>query len=126
MECPSYVHYVSSAKNLGVTITNTLNWQLHINSLLSKFYSSISTLHFHKNSIASSLRMQLVNTFVFPHFDYAALIYMDSNLTRGLDLQIFYNVCSRFVIGNIPFMPTTEVLSRDTLATETRPVIIRK
>ena len=42
-------------------------------------------------------------------------MYMDLDLTRGLDLQIVYNACVRIVIGNIPFMLTREVTFHETL-----------
>ena len=52
------IKYASSVENLGVTITDTLNWQPHINSLLGKVYSALSTLRFHKSALSSSLRTQ--------------------------------------------------------------------
>ena len=58
--------------------------------------------------------MQLVQTLVFPHFEYAALIHMDVDLTKWLNLQIDNNACIRFVIGNIPFMPPREITSHVT------------
>ena len=58
--------------------------------------------------------MQLVKTLVFPHFDYAAFIYIDVDLTRTIDLHIAHNACVHFVISSIPFMPTREVTSHVT------------
>ena len=81
------IEFVSSAKNLGFTSTDTLNWQPLINSLLGKVYSALSTLCFHKSALSSGLRTQLVKTLVFPNFDYASLIYMDLDLTRVLHLK---------------------------------------
>ena len=55
-----------------------------------------------------------VKILVFPHFDYAALIYMDVDLTRWQELQIAHNACVRLVIGSIPFIPTSEIISHVT------------
>ena len=108
------IEYISSAKNLGITITDTLNWQPHITSLLGKVYGALNTLRFHRNALSFRFRIQLVRTLVLPHFDYAALIYMDVDLTMGQELQIAHNACVRFVIGSIPFIPTAEITSHVT------------
>lgn len=76
--CIDYVPipFVNEACNLGVWITHTLNWSLHVKHVLRK---------------------------VYPSFDYACAVYHDLDATRNLKLQRALNACVRFVEGSIPY-----------------------
>ena len=109
------IDYVSSAKDLnGVNVTSTLNWQPHISGLLGKVYGALGTLRFYHKALSFNFRLQLVKSLVIPHLDYASLVYMDVDLTRGKDLQIAHNACVHFIIGNILFLPNRAVTSHVT------------
>ena len=76
------IDYVSSAKDLGVNVTSTLNWQPHDCGLHGKVYGALGTLRFHHKALSFNFRLQLVKSLVIPHLDYASLVYMVVDLTR--------------------------------------------
>lgn len=89
-------------------VTSTINWLPHISGLLGKVYDALSTLCFHRKALSYRVRLTLVKLLVIPHFDYASIVYMNVDLTRGQDLQVDQNTCVRFITKNIPFISTRE------------------
>ena len=67
--------YVCEARNLGVTITLTLDWKMHTGEITRRVYSTLHTLRFHRHSLSRSLRKTFVESLVFPRFDYACVVY---------------------------------------------------
>ena len=63
--------YEVEVKNLGVCITPTLNWAPHVSQCLRKIYDALYTLKFFKHALTRSVRKNLVESLVIPHFDYA-------------------------------------------------------
>ena len=80
----SSIPYVDQAKNLGVIITPSLNWQPHIISITNKINATLSSLNFHRKSLNVPLRKPLMQTLALPHFDYASITFMNSDKTRSL------------------------------------------
>lgn len=60
----------------------------------------------------------MVETLVFPLFDYAGAMYHDLNTTQELRVKILVNSCVRFVHGTIPWRShvTPYRLQRDWLS----------
>ena len=104
------IPYVDQAKNLGLIVTPSLNWQPHITSITNKIYATLSSLHFYRKSLNIPLRKQLIQTLALPRFDYASITFMNSDRTRSLALQIAHNACIRFIFGNIPRIPTANIM----------------
>ena len=94
--------YVSEARSLGVTFTNSLDWQVHARLVTRKVYGTLFTLRFFRHALSRDIRKHLVEALVFPHFDYAAPVYNHLDKTRFGKLEVALNACVRFVIGNIP------------------------
>lgn len=94
--------YVIEAKNLGVWLTQNLDWQLHARHVSRRVYGALFSLRFHKHALSLPLRKKLVQSLVLPIFDYAIPVYADLDAMRTLKLQRAQNACVRFVIGNIP------------------------
>ena len=99
----STIPYVQQAKNLGLLMTPSLNCQPQITSITNKVYTKQSNF-----SLNFSLRKPLIQTFALPHFGYASITFMNSGVTRALALQAAY---TRFIFGNIPRIPTTNITS---------------
>ena len=69
------IKYVDNVKNLGFTMTPTLNWDLHVSKIQAKVYGSVKSLNFHRRAFSFEMKKQLVQKLVIPHFDYASVIY---------------------------------------------------
>ncbi|CAB0033475.1 unnamed protein product [Trichogramma brassicae] len=91
------IAYSSSIKCLGVTISPTLLWTKHINSLRSKCHFALYSLRFYRHALNRQLRARLAVALVLPHLDYAAAVYNDISATSDLRLQRLQNACVRFV-----------------------------
>ena len=105
------LQYVDKVKNLGVTITPTLNWDLHVDKIQAKVYGALRSLNFHRRSFSFELKKSFIETLVMPHFDYASVVYNHLDKTRGKCLQMAHNVCIRFITGYVPFIPSRDVKS---------------
>ena len=92
--------YVREARNLGVTITLTLDWKMHTGEITRRVYSTLHTLRFHRHSLSRSLTKTLVESLVFPRFNYACVVYHHLDKPRIRTLR----ACVRFVVGRLPFL----------------------
>ena len=90
-------------------MNQTLEWNQHVDKVQSKVYGALAFLRFHRRSLSFSLKTQLIESLVIPHFDYASVGYMHVDKTRGLDLKIAHNACIRFIYGYVPFIPTDDI-----------------
>lgn len=92
-----HIKYVNEAKNLGVWIDNTLSWKKHLSKLKGKVYGALQALKMHKHALTKNVRAGLVQSLIFPHFDYACLVY--HGIDKGLSdkLEVVLNDCVRFV-----------------------------
>ena len=90
-------------------MTPTLNWQTQIAAITNKIYASLSSLNFHRKSLHAPLRKHLIQSLAPPHFDYASIIFMNSDKTRTRALQTAQNACILFIFGIIPRIPTADI-----------------
>ena len=102
------IEYVDLFKNL-FHITSTLFWKPHVYHILKKVFSSLGSLKFYRKSLPISLRIQLIKSFVLPHFNYASIVSIGLDKSLTLELQTVHNSCIRFIFGSIPFIPTSNV-----------------
>lgn len=98
------VHFSTSLKSLGVTISSSLNWEDHINYISARVFASLNSLRFYKHALTRSLKKKLVESLIFPHFDYACAVYHHLTAKQNLTLHRLLNSCVRYVYGNIPWM----------------------
>ena len=103
------IEYVHPFKNLGVHITSTLTWKPHVHHILKKVFPSLDSLKFYRKSLSTSLRIQLIKSLVLSHFDYASIGFISLKKSRTLELQTAHYSCIRFICGNIPFIPKSNV-----------------
>jgi len=68
----SVLECVSQEKNLGVTISQTLDFQAHTRQISLNIFSGLFTLRFFRDSLSKALRIHLMQTLILPHFDYAS------------------------------------------------------
>ena len=110
--------YVREARNLGFTITLTLEWKMHTGEITRRVYSSLHTLRFHRHSLSRSLRKTLVESLVFPRFNYACVVYHHLDKTRIGKIEVRLRACVRFVVSRLPFLAhvTPHLLGRHWLS----------
>ena len=95
--------YATEARNLGVTLTPTLDWEKHTKDITCRVRSTLYTLRFYRHSLLKSLRKCLVESLIFPRFDYACVVYHHLDDTRINKIQVTLKSCVRFVVGRLPF-----------------------
>ena len=61
------VKFVSSVKNLGLTLTSNLNWNEHISQIISRVHGDLKILRFRAHFLSHNLKKQLVLALIFPH-----------------------------------------------------------
>lgn len=85
------------AKNLGVTIDNTLSFEKHVNKKCSLCYFKLKSLYKFKYILPSDTKWNLVNSLVLSNLDYCSPVYYNF-LSAALKnrLQVIQNCCLRF------------------------------
>ena len=89
---------VDEVKNLGIIIRNDLSWEAQINCICNKVYKTIYQLRRIAIDFPTKVRQQLVETLVFPFFDYATVAYCDLNGENINRLQKAQNAALRFAL----------------------------
>lgn len=97
------IPYVTEALNLGVWLTPTLDWDKHLNAVSCKVYRTLNALKHRRHALSRNVRKSLVEALIFPHFDYACVVFHSLNNTQNLKLHRLLNACVRFVHGRIPY-----------------------
>lgn len=97
------IPYQDRISSLGVSISSSLNWDRHITDISSRVYAALHSLRFYKHALSRSLRKELVQTLIFPHFDYACAVYHDMSGEQNVRLHRLLNACVRYVYGTIPW-----------------------
>ncbi|KAJ4449541.1 hypothetical protein ANN_00942 [Periplaneta americana] len=88
-----HIPFSSSVKNLGIHMDNNLNWDMQITETCRKVYSIIHVLKRINVHLPSCLKTSLVQTLVFPYFDYADILLTDLSSNNKMKLQRAHNLC---------------------------------
>ena len=84
----SKLKIVTEQKPLGILVTNTLNWNKHVDHVCKKIYKGIFALKKLKLYMDFKTRNLFFNAYILPHFDYCNTIWGHSEIqTRMLKLQ---------------------------------------
>lgn len=95
----SHIPFVDVVKNLGITITPSLNWRDQVTSILNRVYKTLYQLKANGQALTHSLRRLLVSALIFPIFDYCSLLLLDITVVEYIRLQRALNACVRFVFN---------------------------
>jgi hypothetical protein len=91
------VPYVNSAKNLGVIFDGTLSWNDQCMLITQKVFSTLAQLRRNFSYIPVHIRKRLVQSLIFPYFDYALPLFTGLSETNFIRLQRAQNACVRFI-----------------------------
>lgn len=95
--------YCTEVVNLGLRMSSTLNWDCQIQHICNKVFRALYALKHHRHALSRSLKKSLVESLIFPYFDYACAVYHDLNKKQNLKLHRALNTCVRFVYGFIEY-----------------------
>jgi hypothetical protein len=93
------IPYSNVVNNLGVMFDSTLSWIDHCVMVAQKVFSIIAQLRRNFCFIPLNIRKLLMTTLVFPHIDYASVLFTDMSAVNNLKLQRLQNACVRFITG---------------------------
>lgn len=88
-----------TVKNLGIYFDENLSWTEHVSHVYKKTLAALHSLKRLKFVLPESLKISLVQSLIFPHFDYCDAVYSDISLTLGMKLQRLQNSCVRFIFN---------------------------
>ena len=102
---PSYVLHghtlenVSSAKYLGVTISNTVSWDDHISNTCSKANRALGFLRHNLKISASNIKEKAYKVFVRPLLKYAASVWDPYSQKNIAKIEAVQRRAARFVLN---------------------------
>ena len=78
--------YATEVKNLGVTMNQAIECNEHVSKVQRKVYAALASMRFYRRSLSFTLKTKLIKSLVIPHFDYASVVYMHVDNTKGLEV----------------------------------------
>lgn len=93
------INYSNKVKNLGVTLSDTLSWRPHVLNISKSVFKTLYQLNYNRSHLSFELRKNLVQSLVFPYFDYCSSLLTDITAEINGLLQRALNACCRFVFG---------------------------
>ena len=93
------IPYSTSVLNLGVILTPTLNWSMHIMKLSKNVHYTLHRLRLKSRLLSYSLRTLLVSSLIVPFFDYCCLVYDALDVTLMDKVERIFNLAIRFIFG---------------------------
>ena len=102
--CDSKIQVSSVEKLLGVTISNTLCWDAHIDQLIKKCYSYLFLLSRIKVFLSRRNGIQLLH---FPHLDFCCIIWGNCSSTLEDKLVKFQKRAARVILDCDFYTPSS-------------------
>ena len=93
------IAYSESVKNLGIIIDKNLSWRLQTKRTVKKVYGSLHSLNRMKTFLTTETKKKLVQTLIWPHFDYCDIVQCDATTDDVLRLQICLNSFVRYIFN---------------------------
>ena len=93
------VKFVNKVKSLGVVLTSDISWHAHVSSVSSKVHGVLHKLSTRGWLLPSSMERMLVQVLVYPHLDYAYLVFNKMPAKLRLKMQWLANVGIRFIFN---------------------------
>ena len=94
---------ISTHKHLGLTLSEDLIFQPHINSVIKKVNIALSPLYLIAKFLSRDVLYKIFKTYIRPYFDYCDCIY-DGHLTISDELRLerLQNRAARLVTNALP------------------------
>jgi len=101
------IPFVQTVKNLGILMDSTFNWSDHCTYVTNKVFCILAQLRRNFSYIPLHVRRILIQTLIFPHFDYILPLCTNITQTNMLKLQRAQNACIRFICNVSRFQHIT-------------------
>ena len=89
------VSQVTTAKSLGVTIDNKLDWSSHIDKLTKKVASGIGAIKRITHLVFRATLHLIYQALIKPHFDYCNIVWGNCGITLLNKIQKLQNRAAR-------------------------------
>lgn len=89
--------YYEKVKNLGITLNTTLTWTDAVVEICNKVFAGIHSLKRLQRFLPEHIKLTLVKSLIFPHYNYCNSVYNDLTVALSDKLQKSQNYCVRFV-----------------------------
>ena len=86
---------VTTAKSLGVTIDNKLDWSSHIDKLTKKVASGIGAIKRIEHLVPQATLLVMYQALIQPHFDYYNIVWGNCGMTLQNEVQKLQNRTAR-------------------------------
>ena len=93
------IQLTKDAKYLGITISNNLSWNTHINNICKKANSTINFLYRNFGSCSKEIKQRLYFSHVRPQLEYCSAIWDPHTQTNIAKLEAVQRRAARFVSG---------------------------
>lgn len=92
------VPFSDTVLNLGVTVDKHLSWEPYAIQICNKSIAALQGIRRHKELLPPSIRKRLVESLVFPIFDYGSIVCDGMSVEYANRIQRLQNACARFVL----------------------------
>ena len=96
------VSQVTTAKSLGVTIDNKLDWRSHIDKLTRKVASGTGAIKRIRHLVPQATLLLIYQALIQPHFDYFNFVWGNCGITLQNKVQKLQNRAAR-VLTNLNY-----------------------
>jgi hypothetical protein len=101
----------SEVKLLGVTVTNTLNWDSHVINVLKKCNSYLFLLSSIKSFLSCDKRKLFFNAYILPHLDYCCTVWGRCSSNLEDKLIKFQKRAARIILDKGIDTPSSQLFS---------------
>ena len=96
----STLSMVTEYPYLGLTLTNNLSWQCHINGITNRANRMLGLIHRNLRSSSQKLRQQAYFTLVRPHLKYCCTVWNPFTTKDIMRVENIQRRAARFVLNN--------------------------
>ena len=94
------VSQVTTAKSLGVTIDNKLDWRSHIDKLTKKVASGTGAIKRMRHLVPQATLLLIYQALIQPHFDYFNFVWGNCGITLQNKVQKLQNRAARVLTNS--------------------------
>ena len=94
------VSQVTTAKSLGVTIDNKLDWRSHIDKLTKKVASGTGAIKRIRHLVPQATLLLIYQALIQPHFDYFNFVWGNCGITLQNKVQKLQNRAARVLTNS--------------------------
>lgn len=106
------VERAESAKYLGVTLDEYLNWEAHIDLLKTQITKTLNAFKIIKNYIPTENKIQLYYAYIYSRIKYGIEVYGRANTLQMHKLQVKQNRCLK-TLFNKDFLTPTKAMHKE-------------